>query len=102
MAERNRRRHPRANAGHYENADPNDGSHHGCLGGADQISSSHGGLSLGDAFEAEFAIRPEPGWWSAAGSRGDESFSVLDTDRGAVAESLHGRDGVLEQGGRDA
>src|SRR4029077_6652157 len=100
MAKRNRRWHPRAIAGHYENADPNDGSHHGCLGGADQISQSDGELPFGDAFEAELTTRAEPGWRLATGNRGDESFSVLDTNRGAVADSLHGCDGLLDQGGR--
>jgi len=51
-------------------------------------------------FEAELTTRPWPGRKRLPRNRGGEPFSVLDTNRGTVAESLHGRHGVLDQGGR--
>ena len=59
MAGANRGCHPRAIAQHHENADPNDGSNDGCLGGADQITKPDG-CPVGDAVEAKFLARRQP------------------------------------------
>src|SRR6516162_10391436 len=52
LAGADRRYHSRANAEHHQNADPNDGSDDGRLGGADQITE-HDRLAVGDAVEAK-------------------------------------------------
>src|SRR5262249_44444786 len=56
MAGANRGRHPRAASEHHENADPNDGSHDGCMGGADQITQPDE-RPVGDAVEAKILAR---------------------------------------------
>src|SRR5262245_35949316 len=61
MARANCRYHPRANAEHNQNADPNDGSHDGRLGGADQITQPDDRLTVGDAVEARLLARRQPG-----------------------------------------
>jgi hypothetical protein len=95
MAGANRRCHPCANTEHRQNADPNDGSHHGCLGGADEITV----LLVDDAVEAQVLAELQPGWQLAKRrcfpNSDDEPRAVLDTIGGAVAERLGRRDGVL-------
>jgi hypothetical protein len=67
MAGANRRCHPHANAEHHQNADPNDGSDDGRLGGADQITDDR--LAVGDAVKAKVpAQRQPPGSWPNAGA----------------------------------
>ena len=88
MAGADRRCHPRANAEHHQNADPNDGSDDGRLGGADQITEPDC-----DAVEAKVLARHQPDRRLAERKRvGDEPHAVLDAMGGAVAESLGRRD----------
>src|SRR5262245_54912139 len=88
MARTNRRYHSRANAEHHKNADPNDGSDDGRLGGADQITEPDC-----DAVEAKALARHQPDRQLAERKRiGDEPHAVLDAMGGAVAESLGRRD----------
>src|SRR5215510_1923064 len=100
MARANRGCHPRATAEHHQNADPNDRSDDGRLGGADQITDDR--LPVGDAVKAKVLARHQPGWHLGKRGRftncGDQSHAVLDTSRGAMAESLGRRDVVLDQG----
>src|SRR6516165_7457617 len=93
MARTNRRYHSRANAEHHQNADPNDGSDDGRLGGADQITEPDDRLAVGDAVEAKVLARHQPDRQLAERKRvGDEPHAVLDAMGGAVAESLGRRD----------
>jgi hypothetical protein len=100
MAGANRRCHPHANAEHHQNADPNDGSDDGRLGGADQITDDR--LAVGDAVKAKVPAQRQPRRQLAERGRspngGGEPLAVLDAIRGAVAESVYRRDGVLGQG----
>src|SRR5262249_49305915 len=84
MARTNRRHRSRANAEHHQNADPNDGSEDGRLGGADQITEPDC-----DAVEAKVLARHQPDRQLAERKRvGDEPHAVLDAMGGTVAESL--------------
>src|SRR5215510_4050447 len=98
MARANCRYHPCASAEHHQNADPNDGSHDGCLGGADQITDDQ--FAIGDTVEARVLTRRQPGRQLAKRKRvgSDEPHAVLDAMGGTVAESLDRRDGVLDPG----
>src|SRR5262249_44938103 len=100
MAGSNRRCYPRANAEHQQNADPNDGSHDGRLGGADQITDDR--FPVGDAVEVKVLAQRQPGRHLGKRRRfangGDQSHTVLDTSRGAMAENLVRRDVVLGKG----
>ena len=88
MARTNGRYHSRANAEHHQNADPNDGSDNGRLGGADQITEPDC-----DSVEAKVLARHQTGRQLAERKRvGDEPHAVLDAMGGAVAESLGRRD----------
>jgi len=60
MARTNRRYHSSANAEHHQNADPNNGSDDGRLGGADQITEPDDRLAVGDAFEAKVLAWRQP------------------------------------------
>src|SRR5262249_33697637 len=77
-----------------------DGSDDGRLGGADQITDDR--LPVGDAVEVKVLARRQPsrhlGKLGRFANGGDQSHAVLDTSRGAVAESLGRRDVVLGQG----
>src|SRR5262249_26137961 len=97
MAPANRRCHSRTNAEHNQNADPNDGSHDGRGGGADQITEPGDRLSVGDTVEAKVLAWRRPGRHLAKRKRigGDKPHAVLDTSGGAMAESLGRRDVVL-------
>ena len=90
------------NAEHHQNADPNDGSRDGRLGGADKITAPDDRLPIGDAVETKVSAKLRPGRRLAKRRRlpnGDgEPLPVLDTNGGAVAESLGRRDGALGQG----
>jgi hypothetical protein len=55
-ARANRGCHPRAASEHHENADPSDGSHDGCLGGANQITEPDD-RPVDDALEAQILAR---------------------------------------------
>src|SRR5262245_24550828 len=78
----------------------NDGSDDGRLGGADQITDDR--LPVGDAVEVKVLAQRQPsrhlGKRGRFANGGDQSHAVLDTGRGAVAESLGRRDVVLGQG----
>src|SRR6516162_1847952 len=66
LAGANRRYHPRANAEHHQNSDPNNGSDDGCLGGADQITQRDDRIAFGDAVEASLpGVSPAGSWPSA-------------------------------------
>src|SRR5215470_16376382 len=84
-------------AKHHQNADPNDGSHDGCLGGADQIAKP----GIGDAVEAKFLAQLWPGrqlaWCRRSPKGRSESLPGLHAIRGAVAKSMDRRDGPLDQ-----
>ena len=58
--EQNRGCHARAASEHHENADPNNGSHDGYLGGADQITKPDDRL-VGDPVEAKILARRHAG-----------------------------------------
>src|SRR5262245_22486817 len=93
MARTNRRYHSRANAEHHQNADPNNGSDDGRVGGADQITEPDDRLAVGDAVEAKVLARHQPDRQLAERKRvGDEPHAVLDAMGGTVAESLGRRD----------
>jgi hypothetical protein len=102
MAGANRRCQPRANAERHQNADPNDGSDDGRLGGTDKITEPDDRIPVGDAVEAKALAQHQPGRQLAKRryfpNGGDEPHAVLDASGGSMAESLHGRDGVLGQG----
>src|SRR5215468_5917606 len=84
---------PGANAEHNQNADPNDGSDDGRLGGADQITEPCDRLAIGDAVEAKVLARHQPDRQLAERKRvGDEPHAILDAMGGTVAESLGRRD----------
>src|SRR6516225_2104096 len=75
------------------NADPNDGSDDGRLGGADQITEPDDRLAVGDAVEAKVLARHQPDRQLAERKRvGDEPHALLGAMGGAVAESLGRRD----------
>ena len=75
------------------NADPNDGSDDGRLGGANQITEPDDRLAVGDAVEAKVLARHQPDPQLAERKRvGDEPHAVLDAMGRAVAESLGRRD----------
>src|SRR5215831_17908904 len=80
LAGANRRYHPRANAEHHQNSDPNNGSDDGCLGGADQITQRDDRIAFGDAVEANVLAWRQPGRQLAKRKRvgGDEPHAVLD------------------------
>src|SRR5262252_3440575 len=93
MARTNRRYHSRANEEHHQNADPNNGSDDGRLGGANQITEPDDRLAVGDAVEAKVLARHQPDRQLAERKRvGDEPHALLDAMGGAVAESLGRRD----------
>src|SRR5215468_6149701 len=93
MARTNRRYHSHANAEHHQNADPNNGSDDGRLGGTDQITEPDDGLAVGDAVEAKVLARHQPDRQLAERKRvGDEPHAILDAMGGTVAESLGRRD----------
>jgi hypothetical protein len=76
------------------------GSDDGRLGGADQIAQRDDRLAVGDALEVNVLARRQPGRQLAKRKRvgGNEPHAVLDAMGGAVAESVHRRDGALGQG----
>src|SRR6516162_4856223 len=93
LAGADRRYHSRANAEHHQNADPNDGSDDGRLGGADQITEPDDRLAVGAAVEAKVLARHQPDRQLAERKRvGDEPHALLGAMGGAVAESLGRRD----------
>src|SRR4029453_19247763 len=98
MAGRNRRRHPHANAKHYQAPDRNYGSDHGRLGGADQ-STEPDEVTCGNVVEAESVPGLEPGRDLAKFGRlpngRDEPLPVLDTTRSTVAKSVRGGAGLF-------
>ena len=102
MAGANRRCHPCANAEYYKDADPNDGSRNGRLGGADKITAPDDRLPIGDAVEAKVFAQLRPGQQLAKRrsfpSSDGEPLPALDTNGGAVAESVDRRHVVLGQG----
>ena len=102
MAGGNRRGLPRANAEHHQNADPNNGSNNGRLGGADKITAPDDRLPIGDVVEAKVLAQLRPSWQLAKRRcfpNGDgEPLPALDTNGRAVAESVDRRDVVLGQG----
>src|SRR5215467_6502162 len=97
MAGANRRCHPYAIAKYHQNADPNDGSHDGCLGGADQITEP----GVGDAVEAAILTQLWPDWqlaWRRCSPKGSiEPLPGLHAFCGTVAKSMDGWDGPLDQ-----
>jgi hypothetical protein len=78
---------------YYQNADPNDGSNHGYLGGADQIAEP----VTADSGEAK--VLPQPRWSRRLVKRfpngSDEPTAVLYPVRRAMAKGLCRRNGAL-------
>src|SRR6516164_9374239 len=100
MATANRGCCSHTDAEHLRNADPNDGSHDGRLGGATQTTKSDGRLVISDAVQAKILAWRRHGLAKRRGlSKGnDESLAVLDAICGSVPEILDRNDEFLEQG----
>src|SRR5262245_25093782 len=101
MAGANGRHGPHANAEHNRDADQDDGSHDGRLGGAAEIAEPEVRLAVGNAAKTEPLPRRQLAWQLARRRRlpdgSDQPHAVLDAGRGAVAEILDRYDGELDQ-----
>src|SRR5215831_8683361 len=92
MAGADRRRSSHAIAGHRRNADQNDGSHDGRLGGATQIAEPDDRLAVGDVVQAEILPQLQCERKLAKPRRfpegRDEPLADVGANGGAVAEIL--------------
>src|SRR5215467_6081287 len=100
MARASHRCRPDANTERHRDANQDDRSHDGSLGGAAQIAQPDNSLAIGDAAEADARFQLA---WELAGRRrvphgSDKPHAVLDAGRGAMAEILDRYDDKLDKG----
>src|SRR5262245_50509560 len=97
MAGADRRHCPHAAAAPDRNADQDDGSDCGCLGGAAQTTQHC--RAIGHAEQNEIRLARWLAGWRCLSDGGNKPIAVLDDIRGAVAESLDRYDDNVDQGG---